>query len=321
MNHAIPIDLWQSPWVHREFVTSDEPSMCLDGVPYTMATLLLAALRDLWMPGHRCLIVDLGHDMLPELRTFMASIGVVAVSECAWQVEDGGLLWLVGNKNAASAYDTNWDCIVVDEVDEFGSYELTRLVRHLRPNGRLRTARGTSHTEALLGRKIRGLGTEGASVTEELRLRNIAFAASISYHRKVRWDLMSSTTRTQNIVEAIGFLRDANDHGIRWLGSAEEFAQYVRAFSDGFSVADEGPSTFVLITCDSKGCAESVDAQVHEGGGGLASVLNGMRDHGWDIENATMLGEGLMLCPGCAARQQGGTVASGTDSNSAEAGQ
>lgn len=302
MDHAIPINLWHSPWVHHEFVKSDEPSICLDGVPYTMATLLLAALRDLWMPGHRCLILDLGHDLLPELRALMARIGVAQVSELGWKVDGGGLLWLVENKNSAAAYDNDWDCIIVDQVDELGSRELGRLVRHLRANGRLRTARGTTHTESLLGRKVRASGMLGPSVPEEIRLRNTAFAAVISFHSADRWRTYSSGVRERNIVEAIDMLQHSGDR-VRHLGSsAAEFGDYVLAFADGFRAAADGTGGYVLIACDANGCEEGVGAQVQDGAE-LSALFSKMRDQRWSIENVQQLGCGLVLCPGHAGRK------------------
>lgn len=302
MDHAIPIDLWLSPWVHREFVISDEPSICIDNVPYNANTLLLAALRDFWLPGHRCLIVDLGHDLHAHLRELMSNIHVLQVSECGWRSPDGGLLWLAETKRSPAIYDTFWDCIVVDHVDELGSKEIEHLVRRLRGNGRFRTARGaTARTDALLGRKIRASGMADASIGEELRLRNIAFAAAVSYHSDGRWELYSSTVRERNILEAIAVLRDAGNHGPNVLGSAEEFAAYVSAFSDGFCLAHDDDGTFILITCDSSGCEDAAGSRVHDGDD-VAKLLSAMRGNGWQIENPTVLGDGRVLCPSCASR-------------------
>jgi hypothetical protein len=142
----------------------------------------------------------------------------------------------------------------------------------------------------------------GASIVEELQLRNIAFAAAVSYHSDERWKLYSSTVRERNVLEAIAVLRDAGNHGPNVLGSAEEFAAYVSAFSDGFCLAHDDNGTFILITCDSSGCEEASGSHVHDGDD-VAKLLSAMRGNGWQIENPTVLGDGRVLCPSCAIHQ------------------
>jgi len=93
-------------------------------------------------------------------------------------------------------------------------------------------------------------------------------------------------------------LNDAKTHGPNILGSAEEFAAYVSAFSDGFCLAHDGPGTFILITCDASGCEEAVGSQVHDGDD-IAKLLSAMRGNGWEIENPNLLGSGRVLCPSC----------------------
>lgn len=179
MSHALPIELGQSPWIHRGFITSDEPSICLEGVVYDVNSLLLAALRDFWMPKHRCLIIDLGGDLRAPLRALMEQIGVPRLSlqlmsvnstEYAWEVPTGGLLFLVDSPSHPVISGTGgwWDCIVIDHVDELGSKELGHVVRAMRENGRLRTARNTTRTEALLGRKVRVSGMADTSIGSAL---------------------------------------------------------------------------------------------------------------------------------------------------------
>jgi hypothetical protein len=171
----------------REFIESNLPALTWEtpgpGSGGTTA-LIMAAMRDMRVNGHRALLLK-GHAplwpiLVEDIQRLAPQHGLTEVQRREWVIESKGSTLRAGAAHSVVFTGREqYDFIGIDDVEHLDIRTLDAIAFHLRPGGRLRCTRNTQRLDELLGPRLDGRVADPASLDPSV-MKHMAQNTSIA---------------------------------------------------------------------------------------------------------------------------------------------